>query len=85
MIEQHVCMNCKREPIGEPYENGDMIYYMVIPPGEEEPVVLMSNFEECFQMYTEPNFIPKEGETFICLKCFDAMVAAEGQDGLCDT
>lgn len=76
----NVCMNCKREPESFETDEGLTAYYMVIPNGAEDPTVLMSNLELKFIACLDKNFTAKNGEYFMCIKCFEASISKDDNE-----
>lgn len=72
----NLCMNCFREP--EPFETDkETCYWMVIPKDEDGPIALMSNLDYNFVVCPDREYEAKNGETFICVKCFERMTEGE--------
>jgi hypothetical protein len=66
----NTCMECHREP--EPFQddNGNTVWWMVIPKGMDEPTILMSDLSTRFVVCPSREYEAKDWEVFWCIDCF---------------
>ena len=67
----NVCMECHGEPEAFESDTGVTCYWMVGQDNSNDPTVLMSNLESLFIVSPEKSFVAKDGEIFMCIKCFE--------------
>lgn len=69
------CMECHGEPEEFESSTGEKAYWMVTMPQDYSPIRYTSddegNLELNFIVGPDKEYVPQEGEVYMCIKCYD--------------